>query len=212
VYPERKTRAWRRWLFASLPPLFLYGGLASAFAHLALMQRKSTGSSDGIPFTVSLPYSADVPVAPRLLVLWLLLSALILAAVFYRWGKDGRPRWKLSSAVVALPWLLNSAHLVMGWRRETLFFLIMTGAGSLETMSAGVGELLMLGSILISGSCLLPAALAAATLLDSSPPRRGCRLWKVKPSHGARESSRSRRSLPPSGCGMPPCSRVLPTL
>ncbi|WIG96486.1 hypothetical protein [Myxococcus sp. SDU36] len=107
-----------------------------------------------------------VPIATYVVRLMPFITALALAVLFYRWGAYQRPVVKRSLVLVALPWLLGSAHMVWLWRCDDLRRVYGAGARSASTVAAGFANLLGMQAIAAGGAALLLASLGAVLALD----------------------------------------------
>jgi hypothetical protein len=151
---QRKTRAWRGWLHGSLPPLFLYGPACAYALHQRLEAERLRYQGH---FFVS-DVCHYVPVTQRLLLAWLLFSPVLLAVVFYRWGKHQRPALKSSSLLIGLPWLLCSLYLVFQLEYGVVGLMATVGLpASLGTLAAGMAELMGSRLLIISAACCCSA-------------------------------------------------------
>ncbi|QRO00293.1 hypothetical protein JRI60_15320 [Archangium violaceum] len=160
---QRKTRAWRGWLYASLPPLFLYGPACAYALHQRLEAQRL--QYDGHFFVSDV--SRYVPLTQRLLLTWLIFSPVLLAVIFYRWGKYQRPALKSSSLLIGLPWLLCSLYLFVHCKYGVVGLMATVGhASSWATLAIGLAELMSVRSIVILGCMLLLGALIVALILD----------------------------------------------
>ncbi|NVJ10812.1 hypothetical protein HUW63_37145, partial [Myxococcus sp. AM001] len=110
---------------------------------------------------------APVPIATYIVRLMPFIVALALAVLFYRWGAYRRPVVKRSLVLVALPWLLGSAHMVWLWRYDDLRRVYGTDARSAATVAAGFANLLGVQASAAGGAALLLASLGAVLALDA---------------------------------------------
>ncbi|WP_257453917.1 hypothetical protein [Archangium lipolyticum] len=160
---QRKTRDWRGWLYGSLPLLFLYGPV---FAHELHEQYEAAKRRHDGPFTL-IGISHYTPFLEQLLLGWLRFTPVLLAVIFYRWGKHQRPALKSSSLLIGLPWLLCSLYLCLQLKYGVVGLMVTVGLPeSMGTLAVGMASLMGVRFIVILGSMLLLGSLILALILD----------------------------------------------
>ncbi len=154
------TRAWRGWLYASLPLVCLFAPAALFWAH------ELQPSPTSLPFTLD-EYSYFIPFPTRVAMVSPFVAAIVLAAVFFRWGRLDRPALKRSLLLVALPWLVGSLHMLGYWRYGVLWMMAEAGGFGVGTLTASAGELFALAASMAGASALLFISLLGVLTLDA---------------------------------------------